>query len=377
MHEPHGKLNVVLVAMRGRLAYDVLRALHGMRARVQLICDCRSSIRMSRYCETLYASRDLGNESQDRVVEVINQRHRRDPIDTVLASDVDGATLLNRIRTDLTPPVFPAPDTPTLALLNNKWRFQQLCVALGIAAPESLFFESKERLDPARIESELGYPVVVKPVDRCGGDGVIVAESADAVSVKVISNPRYVYGAGFIVQRYVRGRDWGYIAFARDGRIDVALTFACGPNWRTEIRHDPGLLDAARRIIEHVRYTGVVNFDCRLDDETSTFKFLECNPRFCRRVTATRLCGLNFVEAGLGRVAQPPAEVSYFPLRDVFTRDGVRSLAHGQWPLSIVGATIFETASDPIPGFMRKFIWQSAAQRVMSPLLQRLVRTRL
>jgi hypothetical protein len=283
--------------------------------------------------------------------------------------------LLNRIRADLVPPTFPAPDDATLALLNNKWRFQQLCVALGVDAPETLYFESKETLDLAQIESEIGYPVVVKPVDRWGGDGVIVAESAETVSVKVISNPRYFYRSGLIVQRYVPGRDWGYIAFARHGRIDVALTFACGPHWRTEIRNDPGLLDAARRIIEHVRYTGVVNFDCRLDDETNTFKFLECNPRFCRRITATRLCGLNFVEAGIGRETHPPEEISYFPPRDVFTREGIRSLAQGRWPLSVLAATVFETASDPIPGFVQNFIWRSAAQRLISPLLRRLLPT--
>jgi biotin carboxylase len=373
MHGP----NVVLLAMRGRLGYEVLRALHAMPARVQLICDRRSSIRLSRYCETLYVSRDLGNESPARVLQIINERHRREPIDLVLACDVAGVMLLNGIRSELAPPVFPAPDNATLALLDNKWRFQQLCIALGVAVPDSIFFQSKERLDLGRIERELGYPVVVKPVDLSGGDGVIVAESPEAVSRRVMSNRSYGReGSGLIVQRYVTGQDWGYIAFAMDGQIDVALTFACGPNWRTEFREHPGLLDAARRIIEHVRYTGVVNFDCRLEDETSTFKFLECNPRFCRRVTATRLCGLNFVEVALGGKTQFPSDVWYLPLRDVFTREGVSNLVHGRWPLSVLAAEVCETASDPIAAFVQKGAWRSTARRAMSPLLQRLLTTR-
>lgn len=370
--------NIVLLAMRGGLAYDVLRALHAMGARVQLICDCRSSIRLSRYCDTIYVSRDLSGEPSGRILQIINQRHRREPVDLVLASDVEGTMLLNRIRAELTPPVFPAADNATLALLNNKWSFHRLCVGLGVPAPDSIFFETKERLDVARIKSELGYPVVVKPVDMSGGDGVIVAENPEDVSVCVMSNRRYGYGrSGLIVQRYVRGQDWGYIAFAVDGRIDVATTFICGPNWRTEFRIHPDLLDAGRRIIEHVRYTGVVNFDCRLNDETKTFEFLECNPRFCHRITASRLCGLNYVKAGLCGEGNLPSEVCYLPMRDVFTREGAKRLARGQWPLSALVADIFETSSDPIPAFVRHGAWARAALSAVSPLLQRVLPSKL
>jgi predicted ATP-grasp superfamily ATP-dependent carboligase len=156
----------------------------------------------------------------------------------------------------------------------------------------------------------------------------------------------------------------------------MALTFACGPNWRTEFREHPGLLDAASRIIEHVRYTGMVNFDCRFDDDTGTFKFLECNPRFCRRITATRLCGLNVVEFALRARGRLPDDVCYLPIRDAFTRNGARDLVRGRWPLSVIAGEVGETISDPIAALVQKGAWRSTAQRAVSPLLQRLLSNR-
>jgi carbamoylphosphate synthase large subunit len=359
----------------------MLRALHAMHARVQLICDSRSSIRLSRYCETLYISRNLSAESPDRILKIINEQHRRDPIDLVIASSVAGMMLINGIRSRLAPPVFPAPDNAILALLSNKWRFQKLCLALGLPVPDSLFFESKEALDMARIDSELGYPVVVKPVDLSGGDGVVVADSPEVVSRKVVSDSRYAGEAsGLIVQRYVSGEDWGYIGFAKDGRVEVALTYACGSGWSTEFREYPALRDAARRIVEHVRYTGVVNFDCRVDDKTGTFTFLECNPRLSQRITAARLCGLNLIEVALGAKAQLREDSCYRPMPEVFTRQGASDLMHGRWPLSVLAADVRETTSDPIAALVQttlvqKSSWRSAAQRAMSPLL-RLLPTR-
>jgi biotin carboxylase len=365
------KSNAVLLASRGATSYAVLKALHAMGARVQLICDCRSSIQFSRYARVLYVSKDLKAESPRRILEIISDCHSRTPVDFVLASDVAGTMLLNSIRAELPAPAFPAADNAILRLLDNKWTFNQLCAAIGVPVPDSIFFGSRDQLDPVRIESELGYPVVVKPVDQSGGDGVVVIASREALSVRVLSG-RYGYG-GIIVQRYVKGRDWGYSALAVDGRIRIALTFACGPNWATEFRTHPGLLEAGARIVEHLRYTGVLNFDCRFDDETKTFKFLECNPRFFRRVTASRLSGVNFVRAAFRTEPDIPEGIRYFPIRHVFTRDGATNLVHGRWPLSILGADLFETWSDPIPGLVQNSAWAQAAQRAIAPMLQRVI----
>lgn len=367
-----GNSNIVLLAMRGGPAYAILRALHAMGAQVHLISDCRSSIRLSRYSEPLFVSRDLSGEPSDHILRIINDLHRREPVDAVIASDVEGTMLLNRTRADLIPPVFPAADNATLRLLDNKWSFNRLCGVLGIPVPDSIFFDSKGSLEPARIERELGYPVIVKPINMMGGDGVVVVESSEAMSTRIMDNQRYAFGkTGLIVQRYVRGQDWGYAAFAVEGRIEVAVTFACGPNWRTDFQKNAALLDAARRIIEHVRYTGVINFDCRLDEGTNTFKFFECNPRFFRRVTAARLCGLNFVKAGISGEARVPDSICYFPIRDVCTREGVKCLVQGRWPLSVLAADVIESLSDPIPAFVQHAAWAPAILRTVSPFLQR------
>jgi predicted ATP-grasp superfamily ATP-dependent carboligase len=293
-------------------------------------------------------------------------------VDFVLASDVEGTMVLNDIRAELPMAVFPAADNATLCLLDNKWSFNQLCTAIGVPVPDSIFFSSKEQLDVPRIESEFGYPVVVKPIDQSGGDGVVIAASREDLNARVLSE-RYGYGAtGIVVQRYVHGRDWGYSAFAVDGRVKAAVTFACGPDWATEFRAHRDLLESAGRIVEHLRYTGVLNLDCRLDDESGTFKFLECNPRFFRRVTASRLGGVNFVKAAFSSVEpSTPDGLCYFLPRHVFTPEGVRCVARGRWPISVLATDILETLSDPIPGLAQNAAWAALAHKTIAPLLQR------
>jgi biotin carboxylase len=364
--------NAILLAARGPTSYAVLKALHAMGARVQLICDCRSSIRLSRYARTLYVSKDLRAESPRRILDLMNECHRRRPVDFVLASDVAETMLLNDIRAELLMPVFPTADNETLRLLDNKWSFNQCCAAIGVPVPDSLFFPSKEHLDVGRIEREFGYPIVVKPVDQSGGDGVVVAANREALRARVFSE-RYGYGgAGILVQRYVRGRDWGYSAYAVDGDIKVAVTFACGPNWATEFACRRDLVESAERIVEHFRYTGVLNLDCRLDEESQTFKFLECNPRFFRRVTASRLVGVNFVEAAFSPIEPHASDgLCYFLPRHVFRPEGMRGLVQGRWPMSVFCADLLETLSDPIPGIAQNAAWAEAVHRKVSPLLQR------
>lgn len=366
------KWDVILLAARGGASYDVLKALHAMGARVQLICDCRSSIQFSRYARVLHVSKDLRAESPRRILDIINEHHRRKPVDFVLASDVAETMVLNDIRAELQVPVFPAADNATLRLLDNKWSFNQLCAAIGVPAPDSAFFPSKEHLDVARIESEFGYPVVVKPVDQSGGDGVVIAASREDLRARVLSE-RYGFGAtGIVVQRYVRGRDWGYSAFAVDGRVKAAVMFACGPNWATEFRTHRNLLESAGRIVEHLRYTGVVNLDCRLDDESKTFKFLECNPRLFRRVTASRLVGVNVVKAAFSPIEMSaPDGLCYFLPRHILTLEGVRCVARGRWPISALATDILETLSDPIPGLAQNAAWAEVAHKTIAPLLQR------
>jgi biotin carboxylase len=372
----HDKPTFVLLAARGPASYAVLKALHAIGVHVEVICDCRSSLRVSRYGETLYVSRDLSTESPHRILDIINDRHRRNPVELVLATDVAGMMLLNTIHSELLVPVFPAANNVTLGVLDNKWSFNRLCRAIGVTVPESIYFESKDRLDLPKIERELGYPVVVKPVDESGGHGLIVADCADAIADQILNDARYCFGdAGLIVQRYVRGRDWGYGAFCVDGQVRAAVAFKCGPNWSIEICNDPDFLEAARRIIEHTRYTGVLNFDCRFDEDERTFQFLECNPRFFVRVNAARLCGVNFCRTEFGEKAPIADGVCYFPIRHVFTREGARCLAQKRWPLSVLGLDAIEIFSDPITGALQNAAWRVRLQNAVSPWLQKVVST--
>src|SRR5689334_6115999 len=79
---------VVLLSPPGDLGQIVLRSLSGLNARTLLVCEPRSSIRMSAHVSgTLLAAENVFDNGL-AIAQAIEEEHRRDPIDVVLSSSV-------------------------------------------------------------------------------------------------------------------------------------------------------------------------------------------------------------------------------------------------------------------------------------------------
>ena len=362
-------MRAVLLCSKNDLGHHVLRSLDSVGAKVFLIHDKRTaaSVGLSRRRQgILLASPRLTDEAPEKLLRLINDFHAREPVDVVIGSDVVAMKLLHGIRADLAPAVFPFPDLETLRVLDNKWHFYNLCLEIGIDAPQTRFFATKNDIDPHEISRDFRYPVVVKPVSRHGAIGFEMIADRGGLETRILRNPAYDH-PDLLIQEYVPGIDLGLSVFARDGRVEYWTTFNCGKNWGTEFCERPELLALGKRLIAATRFSGVANFDARLDAVSGAIRMLECNPRFFARTTATRLCGLDFVRAGLAAIGLVQLDEpclcrgEFYPASQLLSIDGWKRLLAGRWPVRPMLRNLGEIISDPLPIAARNLGLDAAA----------------
>ena len=362
------RLNILLICHFGRTGYNILRSLKAANARVYLVHDRRgASLGYSRRCKVVHAAQDLALTDPDQVLGIINDLHRQIGLDSVIASDVESLALLSKIRERLLAPVFPMADAETLATLNDKWTFYKLCKTAGVAVPKSLFAGCHAEFDVGAVESELGYPVIVKPVNSYGQRGISIFR--DRTQAEEWKRSPVDADQPVIIQEYIEGTDWAISVFAQGGVIKHWVSWVCpsqldtgygvGRFLATEFRPRDDLLEMTQKVVTATGFSGVANFDARYDDQACRMKMLECNPRFFNRMSAARLSGLDFVRPGLPVANEQPAtlgNVGYYPWQELFSTRGLHRLVRGQWRIAPLLHDVLDMGTDPLPPIVRKWV---------------------
>ncbi len=351
-------MRVVVICCNPVLARLVLPALRHLGARVALVCEAQARhIGLSRICDrVILESDDLASENLDRVAGEINNLAQSEGVDCVLACDVTSSVVLSNISKRLVCPVFPVSSADTLRILDNKWSFHKICQGLGVEVPRTLHYTRKADIDPEQIATSIGYSIVVKPVEQWSSAGVAVVDTVQQLHSDVICNSAYVF-EDLVVQEYVAGEDGGFGGLAVDGQFKCWTTFVLPSGGGVEFTPLPLLLRAAEKIVSSLRFSGVINFDARVNIATGAVSLIECNPRFFVRIQASRLCGLDFVRAGLplGRAdIVPPQPQSlthgrFMPLAGLKSWSGVGQVVKGSWQRDALLHTISEILQDPLP----------------------------
>jgi hypothetical protein len=350
-------MRAVLICHNVPLALVVLHALNANGVKPLLICDkaAYATLRASRLTSGIILAGNIG-AGPHRVSAVINAHHRRQAIDIVMASDVQGLCILDEIRDELLPPLYPMPDRRTLDVLNDKWEFYQLITALGLNAPKTLFIADRQSMDTDHIAKEIGFPAAVKPVAGWASMGLKIVSSVEELAA-LRADPCYPFKS-LVIQRFIPGRDIGLSLFARAGTIQALSTFVCGPRDATEFAEIPRFATMGARIASHTAFSGVANFDARQDVDGRVY-LLECNPRFFMRLGAARTCGVDFLRFGLPGARAPlgvmrNASGRYYSRGDILSGNGIRRLLTGGWPVRALMQSLREACVDPGPLIARR-----------------------
>ncbi|MDG9669455.1 ATP-grasp domain-containing protein [Hahella sp. CR1] len=118
------------------------------------------------------------------------------------------------------------------ALPLDKLRMAALLRAAGLPAPRYDFVESYEQA--ASLAEALGYPVVVKPVDGTGQEGVGAAADPEQLQSVVNSALNASVKSRAIIQEFVEGVEYSLSGFIYHGRVAPFITSYRGSPSRTE-----------------------------------------------------------------------------------------------------------------------------------------------
>lgn len=296
-------MTYLLLGTSSRVALPVMQAIYAAGGARPILVgpEAVSMLRWSWLCRS-HVRVDLDND--DELLGALGSLATRWPDSRVVPFDCAGARAVNRLRSRLALQILPIPDTATLDVFDDKWRFHEFCSSNGLPVPRTRFVGPRSKLDFSTLAAELGVPFVVKPTNRSGSDGVEVVHDARQLQHEVIDNPRYP-DAPLLAQQFISGEDMDINLLARRGVLAACSVHRVSGPWMEFVCH-PQLQAIADRICRESGYNGVMNVDVRLESGTGNLYLLEANPRFWATLAAAVGCGLNFVSESAR--PEPPLE---------------------------------------------------------------------
>jgi D-aspartate ligase len=225
--------------------------------------------------------------------------------------------------------VVPYSDRAALDVMTDKARFTELCAELGVPHPRTVVVRAA---DVRVLDLDLTYPVVVKAASTSdyhhfefeGKKKVDLARDPTELERVFGRIAAAGFGGELVVQEYVPGGDdqmgavnvmcWpdGVAAFALFGQVllEEYTPGALGNSVAQVTGANAEAVAHARRLVEHVGWTGFANLDVKRDPRDGTYRFLELNPRVGRSGYSVTAAGYNvarmYVDAFVDRVPRPP-----------------------------------------------------------------------
>lgn len=266
----------------------------GYKSYVFSIWEKNGYSRLSKYCEG-YKSLPLMTCSDSAIkifLETLNENIRRCDIDAVVPSGIWATYLLANIIGQVNAtPLLPLPDSELIYRLNNKWSFFQLLKGLDSPTPETYQITSIDQISKLNIE----YPVIMKPAIGGNSCGVSLCHSSREISDYFLSQPSH--SNSYLIQKFISGKDAVFAFVAYQGEIK-AWTLHVKEERFLHFILDPEILREAEKIISSIRYSGTGNLDLMIEENTSRFYFLECNPRIWASFGISCACGADFINIG-------------------------------------------------------------------------------
>lgn len=207
--------------------------------------------------------------------------------------------------------VVPYTTTDLLDRVMDKQRFSELCIELGVPHPRTVVRHGGERVG----ELDLRFPIIAKPGDNVawhrtsftGKRKVHELADRDQLEWLLRTAGEAGYREPFIVQEFVPGNDAQMRIMTTFSDEKGQVRMAHGGHVLLE-EHTPGTLGNpaailtgplpqieadARKLVEHLGWTGFANFDIKVDPRDGTGYFFELNPRTGRSNFYLTASGIN------------------------------------------------------------------------------------
>lgn len=172
------------------------------------------------------------------------------------------------------------PDYESLNQLHPKDQFSNTVSKLGIKYPQTLLSNNLS------VDSDLKFPILVKPIDASGGRGIREVGNSSDLS-KAVKDIEEEFNQNSIIQELIKGDDYCLTVVCKEGEIlaSAAYTniqrFPCktGAGIVREAINPEIFLDSATKLMKAVNLTGIAEIDYLWDKKAEPY-ILEVNPRF-------------------------------------------------------------------------------------------------
>ncbi|MCZ7626603.1 MAG: hypothetical protein C3F12_02120 [Candidatus Methylomirabilota bacterium] len=221
-------------------------------------------------------------------------------------------------------------------MLTHRWLEEH-----GISTPETIHLRPVD--DPLSIDRRLSYPVVAKPIDGVGCDGVFIAQRPSELERTAATARQTTPGKDLLLQHYIDGVH-ASVSLLTDGSRSVPLTLNHQEiRGRSRLTYYGGCVPfehplrtlAFHRAAEVVQaipgLKGYVGIDLVLTDDDAVV--IEVNPRLTtsyvglRKVLRQNLAAL-MLDAAAGKLPDP-ADIDIIGSAHFTTRDGTITVSEG------------------------------------------------
>ncbi len=295
---------VLVLGSDTRSFLSVIRSLGRVGLDVHVAwCPVNSPSLQSRYVKVVH-SIPYYRSGDSRWIDAFNELLCRFEFDLVIPSDDASLLPLQIHKNELARPecVYLLSDAAHRMTSDKQCTYDLAC-ELNIPLPRQVVASTRAELEAA--VGDFGLPVFVKPPRS--------AESNDPQARRFVKKIRRsedvdsiasgMLAAGpVLVQEHFRGIGVGVETLCRDGQVLVAFQhervheplLGGGSTYRKSVPLNPELLDATRRLLQAVEYTGVCMVEFRYNLESHKWVLIETNGRFWGSLPLALAAGVDF-----------------------------------------------------------------------------------
>ena len=194
-------------------------------------------------------------------------------------------------------------EEPAFDVVFDKVKSGELAETLGLRVPKTQIVSSIDQLDG--LESRFAYPLVLKPVSSYDAKSPLERRNV----VKAYDRPELdrqaqrMLGAGpLAVQENFIGRGVGVELLVDRGEILLAFQHervhqplrGGASSYRKSVPLDAELLEASRRFVAALDYTGVIMIEFLVNESGTDWRFVEANGRFWGSLPLAIAAGADF-----------------------------------------------------------------------------------
>ncbi len=285
------QINVLVLGVGGNVSQGIITALRHSNLKCKIIGACISSESLGLFfCDKAYIS-PYANDPN--FIEWVSEVCKKDKINIVLSGVEENIVALEHERKNLIKLGIPFFNTSLkyLNIGNDKLLTCKWLKENGLNYPK--FAEASNTAQVNSLISEVGFPIIAKPIKGKGSNGIFIIKDMDSL--------RQSPTKGYIYQQILGTADRKYTVGCyvdKDGKLRGMIMMQRwlkhGTTFKAKIVHNPDIKKECERICKHFKAVGPLNIQLRLHNGKPTC--FELNVRFSGTTPLRAHWGFNDVE---------------------------------------------------------------------------------